>query len=1012
MATELEGEVVVDRNYSSIDDGDSLEGVDCVLSDDPDVVEAVPDGVPIVVVTEGDGSVDIEELLSAGVDDVISRSALEPALLSHRISRSVELSTVRDRLERRESWYQRLIERSSAILMILDEDRRRTYVSPSVHRLTGYDPDELLGERIDAVLDEESREDVLAAFERVLEDGHGSTATCRYGLEYADGTHHVHEATLTNRLEDPVLGGVVVSTRDITEYHQVEREFNESFERVTDAFFALDTDSRFTYVNERAEAILGFDEVELLGREFLEVFPEIEGSKLERATIDAIQTQRPQTVEDYYEPKGLYVEARIYPSESGTSVYFRDVSGRVKSEQEAAERREQLETVVGNVPMILFALDSEGRFTLLEGRGLDVLGLTSGEVVGESLFDVNAEQPGICADARRALDGEPVHSCRRIDGQSFETWYRPIVRDGELERVIGIATDVTDREQYEQALSGLQKATGNLLSVESKQAVFEQVIDVAGDALDLTNVAVYRFDDRENILAPATYSTGFVTVIGSPPRLEPGNSITWDVFASGRARVLEDVRESPLVYDEGTDARSGLYVPLGEHGVLFAASMEPGAYDEDDLDLASLLAGTAEAALDRIGRTRRLHERERELEAQNDRLERLNHALTVREDIEALLLRAESRPEIEREVCQRLVETDACVFAWIGEPDPGGNRVVPRSSAGRGGKYLEAITATTVRDDAAEPTGHTAHTREPTYIKNVADSVQDGEWRTDALSRNFQSVVSIPLVYDDFLYGVLSVYADSRDGFDETLRSTLEELGETIAYSIDAVGRREAIMSDEVTEIELAVDGETPFAALTERVDATVELEGVVPREGGETIVFVTLETDLEAGAVADVDGFEDVTVVRRDEGKTLVRVRYTEPFLGSAVENYGGTLRRFVADEDGVTATIDVPRSIDVREVYNGVTRRGFAVSLLARRERTTESDDRSPRSDRDRMLASLTDRQREVAQTAYHGGFFEWPRETTGEDLATSLDISPPAFHNHVRIVQRKVFSALFDD
>ena len=1011
-AAELDGGVIVDGPYSNIAEPESLEGVECVLTDDRDELESVPEDVPVVFAT-GSKEVDLEGVLSAGADEVVRRTdGLEPALVAHRVRRTAELSRTRDRLEQQESWYQRLIERSQAILMVVDEERRRTYVSPSVERITGYSARDLIGERVDGVLEGEDREEVLNTLETVIEEGNGASATCTYGIEYADDSHHVHEALLTNRLEDPVLEGIVISVRDVTGYSQVQRELNDSFERITDAFFALDDRFRFTYVNERAESILDYDETELLGREFLEVFPEIEGSDLERATTEAIRTQQPRTVEEYYEPFDVHVEARIYPSESGVSVYFRDVSDWVESERAATERREQLETVVGNVPVILFAFDSEGQFTLSEGRGLDRLGLGSGEVVGESVFDVYADHPGIRTDAGRALDGEPVHSSRTMNGQTFETWYRPVVREGRLERVIGVGIDVTEREQYEQALSGLQKATGNLLSVESKQAAFEYVVDVAGEALDLTSVVAYRFDERENVLMPAAYSTDFVTAVGSPPRLEPGESITWDVFVSGTSRLLDDVTDSPSAFEEGTDVKSCLYVPLGEHGVLVAISTETGAYDEESLDLATLLAGTAEATLDRIRRTRRLHERERELEVQNERLERLNRSSRVREDVEALLLRAESRAEIEQGVCDRLVETEECAFAWIGEPDPGGNRVVPRASAGSERGYLEAVTATAIRDDAAEPTGRAARSRSVTSVRNVADSVRDGEWRTHALSRNFQSVVSIPLVYDDFLYGVLSVYADSRDAFDETFRSTLEELSETIAYAIDAIGRKQGAGTEEVTEIELALEEETAFSALVERVDTGVKLEGVVPKADGETVLFLTVDADLEEDTVDDVNGFEDVTVVRRDDEWTLIRARFTEPFLGTAVENYGGTLRAFAADESGVRATVDVPRSVDVREVYTGVTRRGFTVSLLARRERTDERDERSPRFERDRVLASLTERQREVVQTAYHGGFFEWPRESTGEELATSLDISPPAFHNHVRTVQRKLFSTLFDD
>ncbi|WP_231754538.1 helix-turn-helix domain-containing protein [Halapricum sp. CBA1109] len=60
---------------------------------------------------------------------------------------------------------------------------------------------------------------------------------------------------------------------------------------------------------------------------------------------------------------------------------------------------------------------------------------------------------------------------------------------------------------------------------------------------------------------------------------------------------------------------------------------------------------------------------------------------------------------------------------------------------------------------------------------------------------------------------------------------------------------------------------------------------------------------------------------------------------------------------------------------------------------------------------MNELTDRQRTAVQKAFVGGFFEWPRGTSGEDLAASMDISPSTYHQHLRAAQRKVFTEIFD-
>jgi hypothetical protein len=61
---------------------------------------------------------------------------------------------------------------------------------------------------------------------------------------------------------------------------------------------------------------------------------------------------------------------------------------------------------LGSLPMILFALDQEGIFTLSEGNGLSKLGLFPGQLVGQSVFAVYQDVPAILSDVHRALSGE------------------------------------------------------------------------------------------------------------------------------------------------------------------------------------------------------------------------------------------------------------------------------------------------------------------------------------------------------------------------------------------------------------------------------------------------------------------------------------------------------------------------------------------------------------------------------------------------------------------------------
>jgi len=58
------------------------------------------------------------------------------------------------------------------------------------------------------------------------------------------------------------------------------------------------------------------------------------------------------------------------------------------------------------------------------------------------------------------------------------------------------------------------------------------------------------------------------------------------------------------------------------------------------------------------------------------------------------------------------------------------------------------------------------------------------------------------------------------------------------------------------------------------------------------------------------------------------------------------------------------------------------------------------------------LTERQQEVLRTAYLSGFFDWPRETTGEEVAEMLDITQPTVNRHLRVSERKLLDLLLED
>jgi PAS domain S-box-containing protein len=127
---------------------------------------------------------------------------------------------------------------------------------------------------------------------------------------------------------------------------------------------------------------------------------------------------------------------------------------RIKQvEKSLIKSEEQLKAIVSNVPVVMWALDKDGIFTLSEGIGLKVLGLKPGEIVGQSIFDVYHDVPQILEDNRRALAGELFSTIVDMGNLVFESHYSPIRDDkGKVVGMTGLSLDITKRKRAEKTL--------------------------------------------------------------------------------------------------------------------------------------------------------------------------------------------------------------------------------------------------------------------------------------------------------------------------------------------------------------------------------------------------------------------------------------------------------------------------------------------------------------------------------------------------------------------------------
>lgn len=117
-------------------------------------------------------------------------------------------------------------------------------------------------------------------------------------------------------------------------------------ERITDGFFALDSAWRIVYMNAEARNLLRAGNADVSGKYWLDVFPRARGTAFEREYTRAMRDQVPVQFTEFSSTSQRWLEVKAYPSPDGISVYFRDITARMKAERELETRSAQLQAVI------------------------------------------------------------------------------------------------------------------------------------------------------------------------------------------------------------------------------------------------------------------------------------------------------------------------------------------------------------------------------------------------------------------------------------------------------------------------------------------------------------------------------------------------------------------------------------------------------------------------------------------------------------------------------------------
>jgi PAS domain S-box-containing protein len=253
---------------------------------------------PFILVSGTIGEHAAIDSLKAGATDYVLKQT--PDRLPSAVRRAVQeaeeharLRSAETELVRRERYFRTLTENSLDVVTILDREGIYIYASPSVERVMGYAPHELIGQKAFARVHPDDVSQAANLFQTALENP-SQPIWVQYRYQHKDGEWYHHEAHCQSRFDDPDIGGLVAHCRDVTERWRAadelrssEKQYRLLFQSNPNPMWVFDLETlKFLEVNEAAIQHYGYSREEFLEMTIMDVRPQEKISHHKNLEID------------------------------------------------------------------------------------------------------------------------------------------------------------------------------------------------------------------------------------------------------------------------------------------------------------------------------------------------------------------------------------------------------------------------------------------------------------------------------------------------------------------------------------------------------------------------------------------------------------------------------------------------------------------------------------------------------------------------------------------------------
>lgn len=397
---------------------------------------------------------------------------------------------------------------------------------------------------------------------------------------------------------------------------------------------------------------------------------------------------------------------------------------------------------------------------------------------------------------------------------------------------------------------------------------------------------------------------------------------------------------------------------------------------------------------------------------QRSELTILNDVNHLVQEVTRSLMAEPSREDIEQAVCERLVASDYYCTCWIGRFDGTNRSVTIRTVADiEGAKPADMTIKAADAEEVMKLVERTVRTKR-VQVSRDADVFSPLSQKSKE-THTRRSIATVPLVCRDTVHGILAVYTSRPDAFGERERTAFATLGEVGGLAITDINQQRLLITDAVVELTFRGKNiESGVVMLSEQLDCRCTLSGFTTASDDTLLAYGTV-TDASPEEVLEVaresETMADIRLLSADDETSSYEFTLSDSVLKMFVDA-GRSVTSATAKNGEIRLTVEVPSGADISEIVTSLTATYSGMEFVAKRylDRRVRTAEEFVGSMKDR----LSEKQQQALEVASFAGYYEWPRDSTAEEIADSLGVSPPTLHKYLRAGNQSLIEELFDD